>query len=96
MESYLRTQTVGSIDVPIDEEGPIQATIRAVDSVTDMMKQLLSRIDKLEEHVRDDRLQFDGQRPKFQRNRLQFGNQQPVCWNCQQQGHIARFCKFSK
>ena len=46
MESYLC-----SIDVPVDEERPIQATVGAVDSVTDMMKQVLSRIDKLEERL---------------------------------------------
>ena len=48
MESYLCTQTVVCIDVPVDEERPIQATVGAVDSVTDMMKQVLSHINKLD------------------------------------------------
>ena len=98
MELYLTTKTVGLVESRPSEEDMGQQIVGAITSTNDMVSQLLSRVQKLEEKVATpiswSPQQFNSFGPVQRTERRRFN--EIVCWNCRKRGHIARVRRSPK
>lgn len=101
MESYLSARTVSMTDFKSSEEEDHSKIVGAIASTNEMMGQLLTRIQKLEEKISApsqplQNFSFLHQYPQTARRRPGSSSHQLVCWNCGRRGHIARLCRNPK
>ena len=101
LESYLLPQTSSRISSTLsleDESAPVSVDL--IDKVTQLMRvveKLAEQVEKLQQNVADVecrtlRMGDDERQPKREsppRRRRRFIEE---CWNCQQTGHISRYC----
>ena len=103
MESYLPSKSailgIAGTDVKsLTEQTSLTAaaTATGTDSTTELMKQLLDRMDKMEVELRQSKqaqLTAEG-RGSRKRVNPNYRRKPPViCWNCNQPGHVARNCR---
>ena len=104
MESYLGPKAVGTAGIAgvitedSGEDMPV-AAVAGTESITEMMKQLLTRMDRIEREVATS--QIKEPTPRRSGNggsppggkRATSGRQPVVCWNCGKKGHISRECR---
>ena len=104
MESYAvsRGSTVASVqeESPVSEENLTAATVGKTDvdptmELTTMMGKLMKRIETLEhQQTRSSAATTQGVMPERNAtNGFTTRRRRVVRWNCQQPGHIARFCR---